>query len=52
MYVIYFDYSQFTLGEIEKYRYSTFEFDGDSKKIKVSIPEKKGVEKKENDTSK
>ena len=52
MYVIYFDYSQFTLGEIEKYRYSTFEFDGDSKKIKVSIPEKKGVEKKENDTNK
>ena len=46
MYVIYFDYSQFTLGEIEKYKYSTFEFDGDSKKIKVTIPETKELVKR------
>ena len=40
---IYFDYSEFTLEEIDTYRYSTFEFDGDSKKIKVTIPLKKEV---------
>lgn len=49
--VLYFDYSKFTLEEIEKYIYSTFEFDGDSKTIKVTIPLTKGVEKKENDTT-
>lgn len=34
---IYYDYSQFTLEEIDKYRYSIFECDGDSKKIKVIV---------------
>ena len=44
--VLYFDYSKFTLEEIEQYIYSTFEFDGDSKKIKVTIPLKNEVSKK------
>lgn len=34
---VYFNYSSFTLEEIDKYRYSTFECDGDSKKIIVTI---------------
>lgn len=34
---IYFDYSKFTLGEIDTYKYTDFECDGDSKKIKVII---------------
>lgn len=46
MRVLYFDYSQFTLEEIDTYMYSTFECDGDSKKIKVTIPEKKEVKTK------
>lgn len=40
---IYFDYSKFTLEEIDTYRYSTFECDGDSKKIKVTIGKTKEV---------
>lgn len=44
--VLYFDYSKFTLEEIEKYIYSTFEFDGDSKTIKVTIPLKNEVVKR------
>lgn len=32
-----FGYYQLTLEEIDKYRYSTFECDGDSKTIKVTI---------------
>lgn len=44
--VLYFDYSKFTLEEIDTYRYSTFECDGDSKKIKVTIPETKELKKK------
>ena len=44
--VLYFDYSKFTLGEIEQYKYSTFECNGDSKKIKVSIPLTKVVVKR------
>ena len=39
--VIYFDYSQFTLEEIDTYQYSIFECDGDSKKIKITISETK-----------
>lgn len=39
--VIYFDYTKFTLEEIDKYKYSIFECDGDSKKIKITIPETK-----------
>ena len=38
---IYFDYSKFTLEEIDKYKYSIFECDGDSKKIKITIAETK-----------
>lgn len=32
-----FDYSQLTLEEIDTYKYSMFECDGDSKTIKVTI---------------
>lgn len=34
---IYFDYSKFTLEEIETYKHTDFECDGDNKKIKVII---------------
>lgn len=34
---IYFDYSKFTLEEIEAYKYTDFECDGDHKRIKVII---------------
>lgn len=37
---IYFDYSKFTLGEIEAYKYTDFECDGDKKEIKVIINKK------------
>lgn len=45
---IYFDYSKMTLEEIDTYKHSIFECDGDNKKIKV-IMEKKEVCK--NDTT-
>lgn len=36
---IYFDYSKFTIQEIETYTYTDFECDGDKKEIKVTIKE-------------
>ena len=36
---IYFDYSKFTLEEIDTYKYTDFECDGDKKEIKVIIKE-------------
>lgn len=37
---IYFDYSKFTLEEIDTYKYTDFECDGDKKQIKVIINKK------------
>ncbi len=37
---IYFDYSKFTLEEIDTYKYTDFECDGDKKEIKVIINKK------------
>lgn len=36
---IYFDYSKFTIQEIETYTHTDFECDGDKKEIKVTIKE-------------
>ena len=36
---LYFDYTKLTLGEIDTYKHTTFECDGDKKQIKVSIKE-------------
>lgn len=36
---LYFDYSKFTLEEIDTYTHTDFECDGDKKEIKVVIKE-------------
>ena len=44
MITLYFDYSKFTLEEIDTYQHATFECNGDKKEIKVSIPKKEKSE--------
>lgn len=41
---LYFDYTEFTLEEIETYKHTDFECNGDKKEIKVIINKKSDKE--------